>query len=447
MSPSAPQSIFASVRNAAFGRLKQHPVMYARTRALFSRPSLPPGDLVEHDRLGTADRTALLQRAQTLGPIFKCIAWQELQVCVVGLDHCRDLLKQHQNSLARVTMQLDHLIPKGLLHAMEGRDHRHYRRATNRAILASGRSGHRSLLGSLIDDSLDDFARRSKEHNNSAAAYTHSMFVLATSVVTWLFFGARPGTPAHERFLGYFFQLGPHGLVWNPRQRQAEAYRAFVEDLQSEIAALRSGHGKLDENALLGQMLRQGTLDETLLGNLVYQAEMGRSDLKNWFRWLTRHVADDPGVLERIRAEEDGHTGERTLAESFALETLRTDQSERMMRRVTKDFVHAGFLFPVHATLRLCLWESHHLDHKFVQPHEFDPTRFVDEIPGRETYAPFGLGHHRCPMGGVVIELGVAFLRVLAHRFRIEKITQGHEVRGGYHWEPAPDFAVKLEHR
>lgn len=433
--------------SAFFSRLKNHPVAYARTRAFFSRHKLPPGDLVEHDQLGKADRTALLNCAEHLGPVFKGIAWGELCICVVGLERCRKLTQEHGEDLRHVAMELEHLIPKGLLHSMEGDEHRHYRRATMQALKGIDLAGNESALEAIAASGLREYAGLAEEHGNSASAFTSAMSGLATSAVTWLFFGAEPGTEVHARFMAHFREMGPHGLVWNPQKRQENAFRAFRDDLGAEVAAMRAGTGSLTQCGLLAQMLEQKTLDDTLLGNLIYQAEMGRSDLKNWFRWLTRHVTDDPAVLDRIVADESGRQWARPLVEAFALETLRTDQSERMMRTVKRDFVFDGFLFPQHASVRLCLWESHHLESAFEAPHNFDPGRFLDSMPGKDRYAPFGVDQHQCPVGSVVIRLGMVYLRALARGYRVTQLAEGPEVRGGYHWEPAPGFAVKLEPR
>ena len=181
-----------------------------------------------------------------------------------------------------------------------------------------------------------------------------------------------------------------------------------------------------------------------MLGNLIYQAEMGRSDMKNFFRWLTRHATDDPATLDRIRAEDAAGDGARPLAEAFVQETLRTDQSERLIRIAKRDIVFDGFLIPRHATIRLCLWESHHAECAFADPHRFDPERFLTERPGNDRFAPFGVDHHQCPMGGTVVKMGVIFVRALARGYRVTALTEGPPVRGGYHWEPAPRFAVEL---
>ena len=251
----------------------------------------------------------------------------------------------------------------------------------------------------------------------------------------------------HRRILGHFADLGPYGLAWNPKKRQENAFLNFREELYAEVKAVQAGNGSLTNEGLLIQMAEKGTLDETLIGNLIYQAEMGRSDILNFFRWLTRHAADDPGVLDRIAKGEPAETAARSLVEGFVLETLRTDQSERLMRTATQDIVSEDFLIPQFSTIRLCLWESHHTESHFANPHQFDPTRFLEEMPSNDRYAPFGVDHHQCPFGGPVIQIGMIFMRALARGFRLTKLSEGPPVRAGYHWEPARKFSVRLDPR
>jgi cytochrome P450 len=442
----------STVMKALLDQLQKHPVAYARIRSVLSRHPLPPGDLVPLDLLEKADRDALRRRADELGPVFKGIAWDKLCVCIVGLARCRRFTQAHASDLRVLTMELEHLIPKGFVCAMEGDDHRQLRRATHRALrsieLASNASPpNESVLEAIAAAALRDYAERAAGHANSPDAYTAAMSAIATAMLTWLFFGAEPGTAEQQRFLAHFRELGPYGLVWNPQKRQENAFRAFRDDLRTEVEAMRAGARRLSGAGLLVRMAEEGTLDETMLGNLIYQAEMARSDLKNFFRWLTRHATDDPTVLDRIAAEDSADGGARPLAEAFVLETLRTDQSERLMRRAERDIVFEGFLIPRHATIRLCLWESHHAEVAFEDPHRFDPGRFLAEMPDNDRYAPFGVDHHQCPMGGVAIRIGMVFLRALARGYRVTALMEGPAVRGAYHWEPDPKYAVQLTPR
>ena len=165
---------------------------------------------------------------------------------------------------------------------MEGDEHKHYRRATNHALNCIELGANESVLEAIAAAALHDYAEPAGEHVPDV--YTAAMSAIATGMLTWLYFGAEPGTAAHRRFVTHFRELGPYGLVWNPQKRQENAFRAFRDDVRAEVEAMRTGSGNLRSTSLLAQMVEQGACDETMLGNLIYQAEMGRSDLKNfWF--------------------------------------------------------------------------------------------------------------------------------------------------------------------
>lgn len=430
--------------------LRRHSVSYARVRGALSRYPLPPGDYAALDSMERADRDALRKQSEVLGPIFKGVAWGELYICIIGLDRCKRFSQEHRANVLRMAMELQHLFPKGFISAMEEDDHREVRKALMRALrgTAVGSNDPRTnepVLEAIVTGALRDFADRSAEHGNAAHAFTAAMSAMATAMLTWMFFGAEPGTPVHQRFLAHFRELGPYGLVWNPQKRQEVAFRSFRDDVLKEVEAMRAGTGALSRAGLLARMIEEESLDEAMLGNLIYMAEIGRSDLANFFRWLTRHASDDQALLDRIRAEDAAEEGARTLAEAFVQETLRTDQSERMIRIAKRDIVFDGFLIPRHATIRLCLWESHHAECAFADPHRFDPDRFLNERPGSDRFAPFGVDHHQCPMGNPSTRMGVIFVRALARGYRVKALAEGPPVRGGYHWEPAPRFAVELK--
>lgn len=436
------------LRNALVARRPHWSAACAAVRGTFSRARLPPGSLVRLDELEKSDRRFLLRRAQEVGPVFKAIAWNELWICVVGLPLGRRLLREHGEHLKPVTLKLEALFPKGFLRQMQGEDHRKYRKALVRAIRPEDLAANRAGLDAIATRGLADYAARQPEHRGTPEAYISTLNAIASGMLIQTFFGARLGTAAFDRLLDSYRELGPFGLVWNLGPRQERAFAAIRDYLTELFAGSPEQHPPGSQFSILGRLHGDGAVDATLLGNLIYMVEMGRYDTYSLFRWLTKYAAENPALLERIAGEDaEAPAGGRSLAEAFVLETLRMDQSERLIRRAQRDIVFDGHLIPKHSTVRVCLWESHKSPDAFPEPFRFDPARFLGREPTGDQFAPFGLDHHQCPLGGIAIDASMIFLRALARGYRPAPIADGLPVRGAYHWEPASQFGVRLEPR
>ncbi len=249
----------------------------------------------------------------------------------------------------------------------------------------------------------------------------------------------------HASLVDGFRDLGPYGLVWHPQQRQHLAFDRLCRDLRAELTALSDGRTEMSPTCLLAAIAASGDLDDTMLGNLIYMVEMGRSDIQNFLRWLSLHVASEPAVRDAI-ARKDQSTGARPLDEALVLEVLRSDQSERLERRLTDDVVFEGFRIPAGSPVRLCMWESHHDPVAFADPFSFEPGRFVQANPSNDQFAPFGLDHHQCPFGTLTMQIGTAFVRALCD-FRPTLLVDRPPRRGPYHWEPSRQLSIELEPR
>ena len=75
-------------------------------------------------------------------------------------------------------------------------------------------------------------------------------------------------------------------------------------------------------------------------------------------------------------------------AEAFTLETLRMDQSERLMRNVGRDIRFEGWLIPAGSLVRVCMWEAHKDPDAFPRPFVFDPSRFLNDVSAGERFSP-----------------------------------------------------------
>ncbi len=427
-------------------RLPRRSVVYARARGLFSRHPLPPGKPVRLDELEKSDRCFLIHHAAEVGPVFKAIAWDDFWVCIQGIARCRRFLREHGEHLEPMTVPLRSLFPKGFLRQLEGQDHRTYRQALARAIRPADFAAIEPELAAFATRELAAYAAAQEEAAPTPASYIARLNTIGSGMLIRAFFGAPIGSPSFERILAGYRKLGPFGLVWNIGDRQKEAYGEIREHLLEYFIRDPARRPPGSRESILGRLTDDGPVDETMLGNLIYMVEMGRYDTYSLFRWLTKYVGDHPAMARRLALEDpENPSGGGSFAEAFVLETLRTDKSERLIRKVHRDLVFDGYLIPRHATVRLCLWEAHKDPGVFPDPFRFDPDRFVSGGPGPDEFAPFGLDHHVCPLGDMAIRSSVLFLRALARNHRVLPTADGLPVRGGYHWEPSSQFAVRLE--
>lgn len=415
-------------------------VVQAYGRALWSGTRLPPGELVDIGALERGHRTLLIDSAARHGPIFKGLMERRLTVCVVGHALGRRLLKEHAGSLRPISIRLEMLFPHGFMRGMEGETHRTYRKALARGIAALDTESFTPQFESIVADALAAHAE-GRQQPTSPQAWADTLGQIANSALITLFFGPRPGQAAHARLLAAYHRLGPRGVIWNLTSQQVEAYQALAGD----VAALGA-----DAGGLLAALQAQGTVDATLLGNLIYMVELGRYDLRGLLRWISRYAADDAEWLDGVATEaamsvpDDGGSD---AARAFVLEALRMDQSERLMRDVLDDIVLDGWLIPKGALVRVCMWEAHKEARHFLEPFTFDPVRFRLVDSEGENFSPFGLDQHHCPLSGPVVQIAVAFLRVLARDYVLHGLGAEPPVRGPYHWEPSPRFEITLEPR
>ncbi|HLX28077.1 MAG TPA: cytochrome P450 [Casimicrobiaceae bacterium] len=407
-------------------------------RALLAGRRLPPGDLVDILELERRTRAALLDIAAEHGPVFKGIMHRRMVVCVVGHALGRRVLIEHAKSLRPLTIEIESLVPKGFMRGMAGETHRNYRRALVQAISA--------LDPRALDEDFEAIAGRilaryaaSTPGGGSPDAWLIALNEIAASCLIVLFYGARPETDAHARLVAAYQALGPHGVVWNITERQASAFRA----LSGEIDTLGQKAG-----GILKTLSTMGMADATMLGNLIYMVEIGRYDLRGLLRWISRYAADAPAWLEQIAFETNTSRGAGDrAAQAFVLETLRMNQSERVMRDVRKNFIFEGWLIPKGGLLRVCMWETHKDADTFPRPFVFDPARFFESAPAAEHFSPFGLDHHHCPLAELSVRICSAFLRALSTGYDVAGHYPEPAMRGPYHFEPSSKFFVGLDAR
>lgn len=423
-------------------------VSIALCRSLLRWHPLPPGDMIDLFAAEHSDRELLLKLTAIHGPIFKALYEGDVLVCVVGLPIGRRLLKEHASALQPVAPKLGALFPKGFMRQMEDDCHRLYRAALMRGLNGLESNDHQHDLEIITSAALCSYESGLSTGQGSTHDYLNTMSVIASSMLLRIFFGAEPGSRLLKRLLEIYNQLGPHGFVWRITEAQIKAYGELRDELRNLCETEVITAGPSFASSLFGRLSAQETVDDTLMGNLIYMVEMGRYDLRCLFRWISKYSTENPNWMERISTTEKRNPEQaQALAKAFVLETLRMDQSERLMRNVKQDIVFDGYTIPKNATVRICLWEAHKNEVAFPDPFAFVPERFLNSGGPSGDFSPFGLDHHHCPFSTMSIELCTVFLRTLAKRYRVKALENGPAVRGNFHWEPAKGFSVELRPR
>lgn len=444
---SAPPVIIEKItRRIKYSRLL--PIVSVSCKAMRQKKRLPPGGFIALNLAELSDQQFLLKQSQRIGPVFKAIWGRKYCTCIVGLPLCRRFLDQHSNDVRPQSLELESLFPKGFLRRMQGEDHKKYRRLILKSIDSQIITRDSTLFEKIVTDELAAFQSQQIGDVCPPERYIETLKNSANRLLIYIFFGAQSGSDYFEKLEKMYNDLGPDGLVWVPEEKQKRIFNTIrdylLNQLEKHIDNERSGL----QRSIIGRMYCAGDLDETSLGNLIYMVEMGRYDLRLLFRWLSKYAAENSALLERIAAGNTvAHDGRVSLEEAFVLETLRLNQSERLMRSVNRDINFEGFFIPQGSLVRLCLWESHKSSESFAEPFIFNPDRFIHQHPTKNQFAPFGLGNHSCPFAQISIKLSSIFIKMLAMNHKVEAIADGPPFRATFHWQPAEQFSVRLTER
>jgi cytochrome P450 len=409
---------------------------------------LPPGRFLQHDPAERLDQKYQLKNAVKFGPVFKAVFEGKLTVCVIGIARCRRFLQEHSANITPDTIKLQTLFPSGFLRGMKGEEHKQYRRTLIQAIDPGILLRDYAVFEETIADELARYADDQQEEISPPEIYIETLNNIASSLLFYVFFGARVGSGRFEILMRLYHELGPNGVEWSIGDQQQKIFNEIRDYLLRQLEEQSGDKDPCLQQSVMGRMHNNGVLDATSLGNLIYMVEMGRYDMHSLFRWLSKYGAENPGLLELIGAQsKEKQENKVLLSEAFVRETLRLNQSERLMRVVDRHIIFDGYQIPKNFRVRLCLWESHKLPESFEQPFSFKPERFIAKAVGKDQFSPFGLQHHSCPFADISIRLSSIFIEVLAAKYSVIPVADGPPVRGQFHWQPASRFSVRLRER
>ena len=158
--------------------------------------------------------------------------------------------------------------------------------------------------------------------------------------------------------------------------------RSSIVGPQSFVEILADGGEP--PSSVLGEIVREqpgSAADPNVRLNLIFVLATGARDVGSLLHWIVKMLGDNPAWVEK------GQNGSAPadLPSRIVFETLRLEQSEVIMRKVTEAFSIDGFVVPADWYLRICVKESHSDPAIFANPGSFDPDRFIGMSvrPGR----------------------------------------------------------------
>ncbi|MFI0406669.1 cytochrome P450 [Actinomadura sp. 3N508] len=144
--------------------------------------------------------------------------------------------------------------------------------------------------------------------------------------------------------------------------------------------------------------------------------------------WSVERVIRHPQVLERL-------ADEATAADSDAYATAVA--SEAMRQRppavaaplgVTRQpLTLGGYRVETGTGILVAIRSLHHNPRYFPDPHLFQPERFLDDRPARNTWMPFGVGPRLCIGRHLAMLQATTFLQVMARRVVLRPVETREE--------------------
>lgn len=405
---------------------------------------LPPGSLGPRGIARFGDADFHTRRIDRYGPVFKMLWTRRLGIGVLGLERGRRLLEQHGESLVPMTLEVPHLVPKGLLRAMRGADHALYRARFVHALRPDQVDDFADALRAIIRAELAAMASLPPGTLTARDQVERLNRITLRSLIL-VFLGVDPDSDEGRAFAAAFLQLGPDEFEHQLGPAQYAAFDVLSGRVTARLAAIDGDPSPHAAASVLGRLARDpdpAARDVTMLGNVVYALELGRHDMQGLLRWVLKHLCDHPDVVATLRAADDADA--LPIARACVRETLRLAQAEAVNRSVERDFVFEGHRFPAGAAVRILLRESHRDPTVFEEPTAYRPCRFASTKPPGAGYAPWGLGDRRCPAASLTEGIGALFVLELARGFTWQVRGDGPIHHGKYHWEPAHDFVADL---
>lgn len=218
-----------------------------------------------------------------------------------------------------------------------------------------------------------------------------------------------------------------------PWRREIRDLEAIHEFLGEEIDRARRDPGLPERRDLLALLVRasaddaQGLSDAELRDQLMTLVAAGHETTATAMAWAMLELARHPGVQERC-TEEIAAGGESEYLDAVIKEVLRLHPVVPMvMRELQEPATVGGRLYPRGVTVSPSIVLAHRAPEAYPSPQDFDPGRFLGEVPTPTTWLPFGGGARRCIGASFAMMEGQVILRELLRRYRLAPVGSGRE--------------------
>ncbi len=405
---------------------------------------LPLGSLALAPHAPWRDQRFFEKQATRHGPIFKMThAVRDPMVCVVGLERAIELLRVHDDSLRTIPLPFNRHVQGGVLRYMEPELHQAYRAVLRTALTRQVVDDCRPFVTAWVHRKVSEMAALSTAAE-SGLQPRDAIREMALVLFARIFFGLPPDSEECRRALALYGVIDIYKADRVSFRKVQDALRELEALLRGQLArfpALTTSDGAATRSFAAVIIRADPAIldDPTVFRNLIYLLQTSAVDVTALLVWTIKMLADHPQWGERLRAEPSDD-----LATRIVMETLRLEQSEFLMREVTRNIFFDGYVIPKGWMLRVCVHESHRSSAVFESAESFDPDRFRDHKFMRSDYSPFGASRIACLGVHLSLTVGAIFVRELVSGFEMSVVSDGPPEFGGFHWRPSSRFRLRL---
>ncbi|RKE65484.1 cytochrome P450 [Dietzia kunjamensis] len=217
-----------------------------------------------------------------------------------------------------------------------------------------------------------------------------------------------------------------------PWSREVRDLETIHEFLGEEISAARLDPALSERRDLLALLVRasaadaQGLSDQELRDQLMTLVAAGHETTATAMAWSMLELARHPDAQDRCVAEIA--EGGSEYLDAVLKEVLRLHPVVPMvMRELQEPATVGGRTYPRGVTISPSIVLAHRAAATYAGPREFEPGRFLGEVPTPTEWLPFGGGARRCIGASFAMMEGQVILRQVLERYRLEPVGNGHE--------------------